>query len=233
MAQVVLYGPNGLPLNPQMPMIVDPTFYAGRMALKPHEYQFPGFTGGHYRAVGLTSAIANAANAVLLDFFFSPSNNNILALIKRIRAHLYVATAVTAQRLDPLVCTMQRGYTAQSVTNATALVLTANNAKMRTTPMGTPIAKIGMANAAAGITGGTKTADANPFGIAPLSGSAAIAGVGTGSAWVDLYKAESHGDHPPLLMPNEGFTVANGATAVATGTVITAVEVEWLEALQF
>jgi hypothetical protein len=232
MAAVVLYGPNGLPLNPQVPMIVDSTFFAARASLKPCEYQFPGFSGGHYRAVGLTSAIANAANAVLLDFFFQPANNTLVAVIKRIRAHLYVVTAVTAQRMDPLVCTFQRGYTTQSVTNATALTLSANNAKMRTTPMGTAIAKIGVASTAAGITGGTKTADANPFGAAPLS-VAAIAALGTGSGWLDLYKADDHGDHPPTFQVSEGFTVANGATAVATGTVITAVEVEWLEALQF
>lgn len=233
MAAVVLYGPNGLPLNPQTPAIIDPTFAALRAVLKPAEYVVPGFTGGHYRAVGLTSAIANAANAVLADFFFQPTNNALVAVIKRIRAHLYVATAVTAQRTDPLVVTFQRSYTAQSTTNATALTLSAHNAKMRTGTMGTPIAKIGMASVAAGITGGTKTADANAFGSAPLSGSGAIAGLGTGSGWLDLYKLDDHGDHPPVLAASEGFSVLNGATAIATGTVITAVEVEWLEALQF
>ena len=175
MAAVVLYGPNGLPLNPQTPAIVDPTFGALRAVLKPHEYQFPGFTGGHYRAVGMTAAIAPAANAVLCDFFFQPVNNNLVCLIKRIRAQVYVATAVTGQRMDPLVCVMQRNYTAQSVTNATALVLAGHNAKMRTANMGTSIAKIGMASVAAGITGGVKTADANPFGAAPLSGGAILA----------------------------------------------------------
>ncbi len=233
MAAVVLYGPNGLPLNPQTPLIVDSTFSAARATLKPAEYQFPGFAGGHYRAVGQSAALLFSANAPLLDFLFAPSTNNVLALIKRIRAHVYATAAITAQRLDPVVAILSRSYTVQATTAATALVLSANNAKMRTTPMGASIAKIGVANAVAGISGGTRTNDANPFGAAPLSGAAAIAGLGTGSGWVDIYKADDHGDHPPLLAPNEGFTVNWGATALATGTAVAVIEVEWAEALQF
>lgn len=231
--QAVIYGPNGLPLNPQTPVIVDPTFAALRSVLKPTEYQFPGYTGGHYRAVGLTSAAAWAANAALLDFFFAPTSNNLVAVLKRLRVNVYVATAVTAQRLDPVVALFSRGYTAQASTSATALVLSANNQKMRTVPMGPCQAKIGVANAAAGITGGTRANDANAFGAAPLSGAGAIVGLGTGSGWLDVYKLDDHGDHPPTFAPNEGFTVNMGATALATGTAIAAIEVEWFEALQY
>jgi hypothetical protein len=233
MAAVVLYGPTGLPLNPQVPAIVDVSFSALRNSLRPIEYQYPGFTGGHYRAVGLSSAVAFAANAPVADFFFQPATNNLYAVIKRIRAQIYVVTAVTAQRVDPLVAVFSRSYTAQSATNATALTLSGNNAKMRTVPMASAVAKIGMASAAAGISGGTRVNDANPFGAAALSGPSAIAGLGTGSNWLDLYKLDDHGDHPPTPAPSEGFSVNWGATALATGTVIAAVEIEWLEALQF
>jgi hypothetical protein len=233
MAAIVLYGPTGLPLNPQVPAIVDVSFSALRASLRPIEYSNPGFTGGHYRAMGLSSAVAFAANASVADFFFQPASNNLFAVIKRIRAQVYVATAVTAQRLDPLVALFSRSYTAQAVTAATAVVLTGNNTKMRTVPMGSAVAKIGMANAAAGISGGSRVNDATPFGGAPLSGFNTIAGLGTGSGWQDLYKLDDHGDHPPTMAPSEGFTVNWGATALATGTIVAAVEVEWLEALQF
>lgn len=236
MAAVVLYGPQGLPLNPQIPMIVDASFYAARISAKPAEYSFPGYNGGHYRATMITTALAFAANAPIFDFFFQPAagaSGTLVAVLKRLRAQLYAATAITAQRMDPLVALFSRGYTAQSTTNATALALTGHNAKMRTATMGTCIAKLGFASAAAGISGGTRANDANPFGSAPLSGAAAVAGLGTGSGWLDLYKDDDKDDHPPTFGPSEGFTVNLGATAIATGTAIAVCEVEWLEALQY
>ena len=237
MAGVVLYGPTGQPLAPSVPAIIEPTFQALRVVPKPFEYQWPGTLLGHYRAYGATSAVLFSANGNLLDFFFAPVSPvpNVYCVLTRLRAHVYDATAVTAQRLDPLVAIAARAYTAQAVTNATALTLSGNNVKTRT-GMGSTIAKIGVANAAAGITGGTRTLDTTPFGMCPLSGATAISSLGTGSTWFDIYALQENGQHPMTFCGPagpEGFVVQWGATALGTGTAIAAFEIEWAETLLF
>lgn len=232
MAGVVLYGPSGNVLIPAAPAVVEPTFGALRVTQRPTEYSYAGFTGGHYRAIGLTAAAAFAANAILGAFRFAPTNNSPLAIVTRITAHLYVVTAVTAQRMDPLVATVQRSYTAADSTNATAISVAANGGKMKSS-MGSAMASFGVASAAAGASGGTKTPDAAPFAFSPTSSSVAMAGLGTGTVPWDMFNAIDNGQHPLTLSPNEGFTVALGATAIATGTVVAAISVEWIEALTF
>jgi hypothetical protein len=236
MGQFVLYGPNGLPLIPQTPAVVEPTFSALRTVLKPHETNFPGFNGGQYRAVGACSAIVPAANANLLVFRFAPATGNPIAVLTRLRAHVNIISAVTTQRVDPLVAIAARGYTVAETTNTTVIALGGNNGKMRT-GMGSAIAAIVVASAAAGCTGGTRALDTTPFGACPLNVTAtALTTANTGVPFADVYKADDHGQHPPCFggpAGPEGFVVQWGATALATGTVIVTFEVEWLEGLVF
>lgn len=228
---VVLYGPSGIALTPQTAQVVDPSFAAARASLRPLEYAFPGQTFGHYRAVGSTAAGLFTANVNLANLRFAPATGSPFAVLLRLRASLAVAVAVTAQRLDPLAAFIARGYTVQETTSITALTLSGNNARLRTS-MGTPITTLGVASAAAGLTGGTRAIDANPIGHAGLSG-AAIAAVGTGQLAQDVYKWDTLAGHPPVLAPNEGVLLQWGATALATGTVVVTVEWEWAEALVF
>lgn len=220
---------------------IDPTFRAGRVSLRPIEYGVPAGIGpsgkylGHYAQVGTIAAIAPAANASLAAFRWADPTN--FALLLRVWISIQVVTAVTAQRLDAILMSVARGYTVRDLTNANGIVIAANTGKMRTAPMGSSLIGVSgnfdMANLAAGLTGGTKTLDANPMGFAGLSGAAAIAGLGTGLPNTDLYKGDKQGNHPQFFNTQEGFLVQWGATALATGTITMTVGVEWAEVAYF
>jgi hypothetical protein len=233
--QAILYGPNGLPLTPQTPAIVDPSFAALRASIRPLEYQFPGQILGHYRGVGITSAAAFSSGVVLAAFRWAPASGAPVAVITRIRAALTVATTVTAQRMDALLAFFVRQYTVTETTNLTAVSVTNHQAKDRTS-MGTsllPSNGFAVTSAAGGLTGGTGTEDSNAFGHMGTSGGAAVAGVGTGVLTTPLYDWTTLGGHPVVLAPNEGVRIKLGTTAVATGTVTVTVEFEWAEVMAF
>jgi hypothetical protein len=220
---------------------IDPTFKAGRVSLRPIEYGIPsnlapgGKYLGHYAQVGTISAIAPAANAILAAFRWADPNN--FALLLRVWFSLQVVTAVTAQRLDALLMFMARAYTARDATAATAVVIAGNAGKMRTTPMGSSLMGVSgnfdVANAAAGLSAGTKTLDTNPMGSGGLSGPSAVAGLGTGVLNTDLYKGDKQGNHPQMLGTQEGFVAQWGATALASGTITLTIGVEWAEVAYF
>lgn len=220
--------------NPGVSEEVDPTFRAGRVALLPLEYKtLQGKVLGHYSAVGTTAAAAFAANSNLAAFRFTDPTN--FAVILRVWVSAQVVTAVTAQRVDALNLFVARGYTARDATNATAISFANPNTNKLRSTMGTTLMTAGnfdVASAAAGVSAGTKTVDANPVSFLGLSGSAAIAGVGTGASG-DLYKWDRLGQHPITLSQNEGILVQWGATALATGTATLTVGIEWAEVAAF
>jgi len=223
---------------------VDPTFKAARVSMRPIEYVqlVGGGTAkvlGHYRAFGQTAAILAGANAKLGVFRWMDPNS--IAVILRLYATISVVTAITAQRTDPVTAAIARAYTVRDLTNATQIVLTGNNNKMRTVGMGSSLlnfttvnnasgGSFDVANAAAGLTGGTSVLDANPFGAFPLDSLVAI-----GRAVVCYYDPANteKGAHPVVLLPNEGFAVSWGATALATGTAIAGIGVDWAEAIVY
>lgn len=212
----------------------DSTFLALRTSIRPLEYQGTKANPrllGHYRAFAQSSALAPAANSALGAFRYGDPNS--LAVITRIYALLSVVTAVTAQRTDPLIATIARAYTVRDLTNATPVVLTGNNAKVRTSMGPTTVGINGnmdVSNLAAGLTGGTKTLDVNAIGAADLANLAAI---GSGSLSVDLYKWDQLGQHPLVLAAFEGIILSWGPTALATGTVTVGFGVDWAEVASF
>ena len=209
---------------------VDPMFLAARVALRPLDYSGVGRVLGFYRAVGQTTAAAPAGNSVLANMRYTDPSSFYVLL--RLRVGVSVITAVTAQSTPPIIVSHARSYSVSETTNTTALVLTGNNQKMRTTPMGTSlVTQMGVSSAAAGISGGTKTVDANAFGAVVLS--PALVAIGSGVPMTDLYKCDNHGGHPPVYAPNEGYVIAWSATALATGTVSVVVEHEWAEVIVF
>lgn len=209
---------------------VDPTFAAARVSIRPLEYatRFGGRILGHYRAFAQTAAIAPSASGIMGAWRYTDTSS--VAVITRIYTTVTVATAVTAQRLDPIVAVIARGYTVRDLTNATVVVLTGNNAKTRTSMGTTLAANMDVASTAAGMTGGTKTQDTNPIGAAALPGLAAL---GTALATTDLYKWDQLGGHPVVLAANEGINLLWGATSTGTGTVTVGFGIEWAEVPSF
>lgn len=211
---------------------VDQSQLALRTSQRPLEYTniSLGKTLGHYRVFVQLAAIAPAANAVLAALRWTDSTN-YLALL-RAWVTVTVATAVTAQRTDPLVLTTARGYTIAETTNATAVALPGTtNQKMRSSMGASITGSLLVANAAAGLTGGTKTSDANPIGAAGFGNGPAIVAVGTGMQ-APLFDLGPY-SHPNVLGTNEGILVSWGTTALATGTVVVGVGFELAEVPAF
>lgn len=216
--------------NPGVTAEIDALFKALRTSIRPVDHTFQGKVLGHYSEFVQTVAIAPAANAVLGLLRWPDPTNFCVPL--RIYTCVTVATVVTAQRTDPLVLVPTRGYTIAETTNLTAVVLSANNQKLRTN-MGSSLAQIGMASAAAGMSGGTKTNDVNAMGAAAFGAGPALAALGTGLAITDLYKLDVTARHPLVLANNEGFLLNWGPTALATGTVTVGLGIDWAEVFAY
>lgn len=216
--------------NPGIVQEVDPANRAARVAMRPLDHTtLQGKVLGHYRAVGTTSAAAFSANVHLAALRWTDPTNWLVLL--RCRAWITVATAVTAQRNDPIVLNVARGYTARDGTGANAVTITGNNAKSRTQMASSLAANLDVTSAAGGLTGGTKTVDAAPHYSVGIGGSGLV-GLGTNGGG-ELTNAENNYLHPIVLGTNEGILVTWGPTALATGTVTATVEFAWAEVAAF
>jgi hypothetical protein len=209
---------------PGVELGVDPTFQAGRFSIRPLDYAIAGQVLGHFEVAGTTTAAAPTANSILFSLRWADPSR--FFVLQRLSAFISVVTAVTAQRVDPMVATIQRAYTASETTNAGSILPTANSNKRRVSMGSTLVTQMAVATAAAGISGGTKTADAFPFASLPVP---SIVAIGSGTPQDDFIRADQLNFHPLTLSNNEGITVAWGGTTLATGTVEVSFVIGWAE----
>jgi hypothetical protein len=230
------------PSNGGISMAVDPTAQAGRFSPRPIEYngQIAGnkaILGGHYFTQAGTGPILVAAGANL--FYFRNVDPNKLVVIHRVWCpYVYVASAVTAQRIDPIVMFLGRGM--KTPPNAGGSFVTYSNTpgsgRYRSTMA--PSALLGGANAIAiatantGLTGGvnTETDAVNYNSVWPGNLVAIDTGTSNPGDWC---KNDKLGGHPLVFAQYEGFVINWGGTALATGTVAIGIGVEWAEVAQF
>lgn len=187
--------------------------------------------GGQYSAGFETTSLAFTSNVVVWDFRNGTAN---LVLITNLQAQLaymaVVAYAATGLRAA-LQLFVGRAYTAVSATNRTALTMSTNNCKLRTS-YATAGVEIGFANLAAGITGGTITEDATA--LATNSQSAEDANIVAGAA----VNQQTAGKNPLIWRPtpfggpivlaqNEGIRIRYLVTTAAA--VIVSGMVNWSE----
>lgn len=206
--------------------IVDQTYGAQRVTLKPDEYSFNNFQGGHYRVARSVAGItAFAAGALLVSFRWTLPTAE--ALIKRVSVGIAVTTAFTAgQQLD-FDLIKSTAFTA-SDTGGTAVAMGTGN-KLRTKWMNSSQVTDLREAAAAAIVAGTKTFDASPEGIGILAGGpTGAASIGIGGM-VDLYKQDMGAEHPFMLTVNEGFNVRLVTAMGAAGVIRLYYIVEWAE----
>lgn len=219
---------------------VDPMQGAGRVQLRPIDCT-QGAGGavvlGHYRQRTLTSAIAPTGGGVMSNFRFVAAGQANFAALLRVLVETYVVTAVTAQRSDPMLLKVARGYTASESSNNTNLTIAGNAGKMRTSMATSAFATAGQiasTSNTAGMSGGTSTLDANAIGEVPTSGSVGLVGLNTGLGQVEAYSCNvANGEHPLILATNEGVQLLFGTTTLATGTVIIATTYIWAELSQY
>lgn len=205
------------------------TFRAGRVTQRPPDYGALGM----YRASHLSGTMAAglAADAEVWQFRWADATR--LCLLTRVTLDGMggSATAFTAgfAKFDLL---MARSWSVDG-SGGTAMTLTGHNQKLRTS-MGTtilnssPVGAIRGSSTAA-LTAGTKTLDAQPLGVYPVTiGTAVSVQYAT---VVHLHLTDGVYSHPVVLAQNEGVVMR--ATVPATGTWQFGVTVEWAEVLAF
>lgn len=198
-------------------------FRALRTVPRPIDYA----TLGHYRiAQNIPLLVTQAANGTLFSFRWGDATR--FCVITKIRLSLIQTAGATATIFPHFQVFVARSFTA-SDTVGTAITLTGNNMKKRTSMGTTLLTDARFSAAAAGLTAGTRTLDAAP--ILELPTQQVITTVPT----FDFYSTEldigaGDGNHPIVLAQNEGFIV-RGPTVVfgAAGTADLVVEVSWAE----
>lgn len=182
---------------------------------------------GHYRIARRYALInVQAAGAVLVAVRNVAVNPIILTKLYLRLVQLSNPTAAIEVRIS---ATIARGYTVSDSTNGTALTLTGNNTKKRTS-MATCGLEIRETAAAAGATGGTKTADNDPFMLMSLWELATLpTGVPAPEAVRDYEPNIDDGDHPYIFAQNEGFVIKNDVVLGAAAAGILYYEIGWAE----
>jgi hypothetical protein len=183
-----------------------------------------------------TLAAALAANAVVFAFRWTHATN--LAIVTRINVKFQALTLFTAATLTDFGfdAYVGRSYSA-SHTGGTALTMTGNNSKMRTS-MGTSlVGDIRIATTAA-LGGGTITVDAHPFAASlgdtqTINPAAATEEQRVNDPTLDWSVDLGAGDYPLVLANNEGFVIRNRAVWPAAGTGIVQVTCRWSEVASF
>jgi hypothetical protein len=187
---------------------------------------------GHYRtSVVLTMATTQAANSRLFEVRNTSTN---LIIPTRIRVGALTTGTVTtayAFQLDLFRCT---SFSAVDTTNT----VTPTSSVKRTTgmtayPGNAAVRYVTVAGAAAGMTGGTLTKDANPVGSYVAWTHTAAPGAITPMVTSELLD-DVNGTHPLVLAQNEGFEIENAIVGSGTANVVKVlIDVSWAETTAF
>ena len=173
--------------------------------------------GGYFRtAISQLTAAAPAAAAPLVSLRWTSAT--LLFLLRYLQINITVTTASTAG-IPQFAGFVARGMSAND-TGGTAMTMTGNNFKKRTSHGTTAIGDFRWA-AAGVLTAGTRTLDTNPF----ITTNASLA---LGSAGTSVFDMDGPGDHPLVLAQNEGLVFTN-VTALTAGIYQYTINMAWAE----
>lgn len=203
-------------------------FRAANAHIKPIEYGVLG----HYRTSVRFSLVASqAANSRLFEVRNTHATNLIVPTRLSIK---WIQTAAhTAAILDSLDFYKLTAFTVSSTTGTVTPTASSKRASMAASPGGAAIRNVTVAGAAAGMTGGTSTKDANTaFSVpqmlllaVPTSGFIQYAG---GDLLDDV-----NSTHPFVFVQNEGFLIENRVLlGVAAGSDVT-IDFSWAEVVAY
>lgn len=165
---------------------------------------------GHYRySVRIASTAAQAANARIFEVRNTHATNLLIPTRLTVRAIQVAAGTLQENSLDLFKVT---GFSAVDTTNTVTPVA---STKRTVFPVhagnGADIRHLTIAGAAAGMTGGTLTKDANPLATFPYMVTAGVAtATFTPPPWgpYDFFD-DVNGTHPLVLLQNEGIELEN------------------------
>lgn len=198
---------------------VDTASLAARITARPTD---PSTLGSYLLAVDNgTSVMAAGLSANSPVFSFRWGNSN-LCVLNSIRVSMSTTVAFAAGRIA-LQSFFARSFSA-SDTNGTAVTLTGNNTKKRTS-FGTALLTDARISATATLAAGTRTLDTQPFG--ELLSESVVANANSIFVQQPMYVRDTSDQYPLTFAQNEGFVIQ--AAVPATGTWFFAVTVDWLE----
>lgn len=188
---------------------------------------------GMYR-VGIVTGQYTGIAALGPLFSMRWTDASKLCLVWRITVQvLQIAAATVAGPVDRQLI-FARSFTVAD-SGGTAIVLTGNNQKTRTS-MATSIMGDMRITANSALTAGTRTLDAQGIGIASGELTTAALSTGTNSVaipWCDLFNARAEGDQPLVLAQNEGLIVRMLSAQPTSATMMTYLNVYWSEVNNF
>ena len=186
---------------------------------------------GHYRtSVVLTMATTQAANSRLFEIRNTGTN---LIIPTRIRVGALTTGTVTAAYAFQLALFRLTGFTAVDTTNTVTPTTSLKRTSFTAYPGNAAVRYVTVAGAAAGMTGGTLTKDANPMGQYVAWTHTAAPGIITPMQTAELLD-DVNGTHPLVCAQNEGFEIENFVVGSGTANVVTVlIDVSWTEAAAF
>ncbi len=183
---------------------------------------------GHYRtSVILTMATTQAANSRLFELRNTSTN---LLIPTRIRVGALTTGTVTAAYVFQLALFRCTSFTVTDTTNTVTPTTTVKRTTgMTAYPGNANVRYVTVAGAAAGMTGGTLTKDANPIGQYVMWTHTGAPAVVTPMTTAELLD-DVNGTHPIVLAQNEGIEIENFVVGSGTANVITVlIDVSWTE----
>lgn len=199
---------------------IDNLHKALRVSIKPNESL-------GWNSIGAQSGLLTTVAANEAVFSFRNISANPI-IIRRVGVGFLCSTPFTAAQKVDFGLMIARAFTV-SDTGGTAIALTGNNAKHRTS-LGTPTS-VDMRIATTGaLTAGTKTLDANTVGMV----GAWVPAAGTiVNAAQDNLLSHAAGDHPIILAQNEGINIQNLTLMGAAGIGTLYVNIEFAEVASY
>lgn len=231
-----------LPSYSEGNMVIPTTDLAGNQRV----YSHPPNALGFYEVVNTSGGYASlAAGAPLFSMRWGDATR--FAIILRVSVMVVTSATATTAGIQQRDLIIARGFTA-SDTGGTAVTLTGNNQKRRTSQGTSLVTDMRFGNP---LSAGTRTLDARPvasaYGWSGLLSTGYVIG-GTGSSavgaarstegavgWVDLLNAVNGQDYPITLAQNEGVIVRIGGDNAqpAGATNQTFVKILWGEVTGF
>jgi hypothetical protein len=196
-------------------------FRALRATLRPIDHG----SLGHYRLSTTVGLVATqAANGTLFSFRWTDATR--LCALQFVRLSVLQTAAATATIMPSFEVFVARSFTV-SDSAGTALTLTGNAFKKRTSMGTTLVGDIRKSAAAAGLTVGTRTLDGESVMQVPTNQTITTPNAITYQKSLDFTDG---GDHSIVLAQNEGWIVRGPSVVFgAAGTANLVVEAAWAE----
>lgn len=192
------------------------------VSVKPLDYG----TGGIFRIARRFVPAASQTAGVL--WTFRNPHATKLVVINRIRLRVLQVGAPTAAIEDQFSVKFARSYTVADNTGAVSIAPASAMQKLRT-DMGNSVVQIQETNAAGGISGGTKTLDANPI----INGGIWVVGAVQTTPAQEMNEVFDYHERVMVCATNEGFVISNdNALGTASGITIY-LTLDWSEVDSF